>query len=250
MKWAILSDIHSNIEAFRECLDRLEEVGYDKLISLGDIVGYNADPNECVDIVRERDVLSIMGNHDVCAAGLREPVDFNPIARDAILWTRRVFSAPENNHFLTVLPDARRVDDKFLMVHGAVTHRDNYIFNEFDARESFELLLEKHPDIQRLLLRAYASRHHLPARRARGSKRPKSRKSSRSSCDRDVRYLINPGSVGQPRDGDPRASFVVFDDANLTLTYYRVDYDVPKSSRKVVSAGLPPQLGQRLLLGI
>ena len=95
------------------------------------------DHGDLLDIIRERNVLSIMGNHDVCAAGLREPIDFNPIARDAILWTRRVLTA-ENNHFLTVLPDARRVQDRFLMVHGAVTHRDNYIFNEFDARESFE----------------------------------------------------------------------------------------------------------------
>ena len=221
MKTAIVSDIHSNIEALQECLKRVDEEGVDEIVSLGDIVGYNANPNECLDIIRERNVLSIMGNHDVCAAGLREPIDFNPIARDAILWTRRVLTA-ENNHFLTVLPDARRVQDRFLMVHGAVTHRDNYIFNEFDAYRLIDGRIEAFEESEDVDVQ----------------------------LDNASLWLVNPGSVGQPRDGDPRASFVTYDDHKKVVSYHRIDYDVPKSSRKVVNAGLPPQLGQRLLLGI
>lgn len=248
MKTAIVSDIHSNIEAFQECLKRVDEVGVEEIVSLGDIVGYNANPNECLDIIRERNVLSIMGNHDVCAAGLREPIDFNPIARDAILWTRRVLTA-ENNHFLTVLPDARRVQDRFLMVHGAVTHRDNYIFNEFDARESFELMQEKHPGVNVCF---FGHTHRGILYRLIDGRIEAYEESEEVDVQLDNAslWLVNPGSVGQPRDGDPRASFVTYDDAKKIVSYHRVDYDVPKSSRKVVNAGLPPQLGQRLLLGI
>ena len=104
VRHAVLSDLHSNVEALETVLAKIDSVGVDQVVTLGDLVGYNADPNGIVDVVRERGFLSIMGNHDVCACGLREPVDFNPIARDAILWTRRVLS-PDNHQFLNVLPD-------------------------------------------------------------------------------------------------------------------------------------------------
>ena len=239
MRYAVLSDLHSNIEAVATCLARVDELGVDQVITLGDLVGYNADPNEVVDIIRERRFLSIMGNHDVCACGLREPVDFNPIARDAILWTRRVLT-PENNQFLTILPDARRVEDRFLMVHGAVTHRDNYIFNEFDARESFQLMREKYEGVN---ICFFGHTHRGVVYKEKDGRVEAYEAPDMKLDDPDALYLVNPGSVGQPRDGDPRSSFVTYDDETLEVTYHRLDYDVPKSSRKVVTVGAAAPAG-------
>jgi predicted phosphodiesterase len=240
MNYAIISDIHGNLEALNRTFEEIDKLGVDKVICLGDIVGYGASPNECVETLRERKVDSIIGNHDAVACGKREPHDFNPIARDAILWTRKVLT-PKNREFLSNLPDTKKIGD-FLIVHGAISDPDLYIFSAYDALMEFKLMGKHslcffghtHVRIYYIFLNSDV----------------------RSSFDYEFRiepkakYLINPGSVGQPRDRDPRASFLIYDSEKETVEFIRLNYDINSAQKKIVEAGLDRRLAERLALGM
>jgi diadenosine tetraphosphatase ApaH/serine/threonine PP2A family protein phosphatase len=246
VRLAILSDIHSNLEAFDVALSKVERLGVDRVVSCGDWVGYNADPNAVVDRVRSLAITSVMGNHDAVACGLEEPLLFNPVAREAILWTRETLSR-KNREFLRGLPAQARVGDAVLLVHGSVVDRDQYLFEAQAAREDFEALERSYPAVRL----AFFGHTHYPITFSRLCRdgRVESDGAAWLSLENERLYLVNGGSVGQPRDRDPRLSFVVADLGEGWVERYRIPYPVEITARKVIDAGLPAFLARRLFAG-
>jgi diadenosine tetraphosphatase ApaH/serine/threonine PP2A family protein phosphatase len=243
MRYAILSDIHGNLEALQAVLARIAGLGADAFICLGDLVGYNANPNECVDIVHREGITCIMGNHDAVACGLEEPDSFNPAAKIAVLWTRNNLSA-EHRTYLRDLPREMPVDD-FFICHGSVHDTNRYIMDRDDVQDTFSLLamLPKRPTVcffgHTHVQTAYSIEGPLIARELGESIR----------IDAGKRYLINPGGVGQPRDGDPRAAFLIYDRREHMVVFHHVEYDIAACQAKIIQAGLPVRLAQRLSVG-
>ncbi len=242
MRYGIISDIHANLEAFRSVLDRLDGLGVESIVCLGDVVGYNANPNECLDLIKERNIRCVMGNHDLRAAGLELPTDFNYYAAEAIYWTRRQLTE-ENRNFLANLPKRLHVDGRFLAIHGWVNDTDRYIFGPHDALKNFRLLDEEGIRL------CFFGHTHVAVAYLNKDDEVLMLMDEELKLEDDTRYLINPGGLGQPRDRDPRAPFVVYDTENSLVRFYRVEYDVEATGRKVVSAGLSVRLAERLKAG-
>lgn len=240
MKYAVISDIHSNLDALGRVLKEIDGIGVDKIVCLGDIVGYGANPNECVEVVREGNIESVMGNHDIVACGKKEPLNFNPVARDAALWTRNALTS-ENREFLYGLPDMKEFED-FLIVHGAISDPDLYILSSYDALPEFGLMKEHnlcffghtHVRVYYVFQDGNVD-YFFDYELAIGPK---------------AKYLINPGSVGQPRDRDPRASFLVYNGKERTVKFTRLEYDIGSAQRKIIQAGLSRRLADRLSAGM
>jgi len=224
MKYAVISDIHANLEAFLSVLAEIDSHRPDAVVCLGDIVGYGADPNACVDIIREREIPSVMGNHDAAASGATEPWNFNEAAREAVLWTRDELTG-ENRDFLAALPQRIETED-FMAVHGAISDPDKYIFSYRDAEPEFGLMGDYGL--------CFFGHTHVPA----DHKSPAGPK----------RRLVNPGSVGQPRDRDPRAAFLVYD-TESGVEFRRAVYDISAAQGKIIRRGLDSQLAKRLSHG-
>lgn len=246
MLYAVISDIHSNLEALTAVLEKIDSIGVDEVLCLGDLVGYNSNPNECVEIVRKRGIRSVVGNHDVRACGLKEPYDFNDIAREAILWTRKALKG-ENLGFLKGLPERIYLrDGRGVAVHGAlVDGTDTYILSPWIALRNFEEM-KGSPDLPHL---CFFGHTHVRITYQYLEGRVITRFDQEIALDPKGLYLINPGSVGQPRDRDPRASFLIYDTRRETVTFHRVPYDIDLCYRKIVEAGLPKKLGERLKAG-
>lgn len=243
MRCAVLSDIHGNLEAFRAVLDRIAALRVDRVVCLGDVVGYNADPNACVEIVRSEGMVCVLGNHDTRAVGLEEPVDFNPAAGRAVLWTREKL-LEGNRAFLSELPRERTLGDMFL-VHGSIHDTDRYILFARDLQDNFALLrdLPGSPGI------CFFGHTHVPAAYSSIGSSIHPEPGDRIAIAEERQYLVNPGAVGQPRDGDPRAAFALYDTGERTVTFLRVEYDIPAAQDKIIKAGLPPRLAERLAMG-
>jgi predicted phosphodiesterase len=243
MRYAVLSDIHGNLEALTAVLDRVSGMRADRILCLGDLVGYNANPNECVAIARSENMVCVMGNHDSAACGLTEPDNFNPWAKQAVLWTRREL-APESRAYLRSLPRETALGGLFLC-HGAIHDTDRYIMNLDDARETIDLLAEL-PGSPSLCFHGHT--HVTMAFRGHEGAVIRERADDVLLEER-VRYLINPGAVGQPRDGDPRAAFLVYDSGEERVLFHRTEYDITSCQDRIIRAGLPPRLAERLSLG-
>ncbi len=243
MRYAVLSDIHANLEALTAVLGQVARLGVDGLLCLGDLVGYNANPNECVDIVRSENMVCVLGNHDSAACGLTEPDNFNPWARQAVLWTRRQL-APENREYLRGLARETMVDDLFLC-HGAIHDTDRYLVHPEDMRETFDLM-DTLPDGPRTCLHGHT---HLRTAFSALGREVRREFGDDLHLARERRYLINPGAVGQPRDGDPRAAFLVYDRADKRVTFHRTEYEISACQDKIIRSGLPPRLAERLSTG-
>ena len=244
MRTAVTADIHANLEALLAVLARIEAIGADEIVCLGDIVGYNADPNECADIVRSRNIRCVLGNHDACAAGLEEPDGFNPVAQRAVLWTRAELT-DENRLFLRSLPREQRAGDLFLF-HGSIHDTNRYILYMNDALDNFTMLAAMGKSVRI----GFFGHTHVKAALYFGQGAVSVELSPDLKLSEEKRYLINPGSVGQPRDGDPRASFLVYDTDSRRVTFNRVEYDVRACQDKIIRAGLPSWLAERLASGI
>lgn len=246
MLYAIISDIHSNLEAFTAVLERIDSIGVDEIVCLGDIVGYSSNPNECVEIVRKRGIRSVAGNHDVRACGLKEPHDFNEIARKALLWTRKVLDE-ENIDFLKGLPERLYLrEGRGIAVHGAlIDGTDTYILSPWIALRNFEEMAGS-PDLPSL---CFFGHTHVRITYQYIEGRVITLFDDEIVLNPEGLYLINPGSVGQPRDRDPHASFLIYDTEEETVTFHRVPYDIDLCCRKIVEAGLPRALGERLKIG-
>jgi predicted phosphodiesterase len=246
MKYLIVSDIHSNLEALSAVLAHVKRKKFDRVLVLGDLVGYGANPNQTIDIVRRfKSSTVIRGNHDKVACGLETGDNFNRAAMQSALWTRNKLTA-ENRSYLTRLPQGPLlVDGDILVSHGTPLDEDAYIFSDYDAYEVFQVMDFK---------LCFFGHTHLPVIYAVSNQRLYT---FRPTGDRvkvelvaGFKYLINPGSVGQPRDKNPMAGYAVYDSDNRTITFRRVEYSVPKAQGKILRAGLPQSLANRLSIGV
>lgn len=244
MRYAVISDIHSNLEALEVVLQEIDRVGVDRIVSLGDLVGYNANPNECVQLLTERAIPSLMGNHDAAACGLEEPLNFNPIAKAAVLWTKQALE-PGHRDFLRGMPEQRSLNGQVQLAHGSLLHRDHYLTSHFDVVENIRRMEEAEPPIRIL----FFGHTHIQVAFAWDRERLDLISSPRFSVRDDSLYLINPGSVGQPRDRDPRCSFLLYDEGAHTVEFVRLSYDIDACREKILSAGLPRPLADRLYAG-
>lgn len=245
MRALVVSDLHSNAEALRAVLSRIRRKKFDSVICLGDFVGYCAEPNQVLDTMRtiRGRKLYVRGNHDRVAAGLEEGVGFNPAAKEAALWTRERLS-PLNRRFLETLSVGPVRHDSVMLCHGSPYDEDEYVFTEHHAAQVF---LEY--DATFILY----GHTHLPVVFSLDEERNVSGLLVASDAtirlQAGQRYLINPGSVGQPRDRNPYSSFAIFDTDRMTVQFFRVPYDYRKTQRSIVRAGLPAVLADRLAYG-
>jgi diadenosine tetraphosphatase ApaH/serine/threonine PP2A family protein phosphatase len=246
MRILIISDIHANLTALDAAL-KAAEGRWDKALCLGDIVGYGPDPNEVLDRVRGLGALIIRGNHDKASCGLEEPEDFNPVARAAALWTREELT-PQNRQVLRDLPSGPLEVDGITAVHGAVHDEDEYVFGPVQALDSLmdspsEVTFFGHTHVQ-----VGFALHENQVRVL--NYRPRADQETRVlDIEPHTRYLLNAGSVGQPRDGDPRASFAIANLAGRAVEFWRVAYDILAVQDRMAAAGLPEPLIARLALG-
>jgi predicted phosphodiesterase len=245
LRYLILSDLHSNWEALQAVLDSCSS-DYDRIICLGDLVGYGADPNAVADWVRANVAIVVRGNHDRASAGLEDLEWFNPIARKAAEWTRTKLT-PENLSYIAGLPKGPMEVENFQVMHGSPLDEDEYLVAVSDAGQTF-------PYLETPL--AFFGHTHLQGgfewgmNRVRPIGRPSlKQKEMLLELQPDTAYLVNPGSVGQPRDGDPRAGYVLYNPEDRFLIYRRVLYDFAAAQAKIRSAGLPDLLADRLVVG-
>ena len=245
MKYLILSDIHSNKEALDAILAFVRRKPWDKAVLLGDVVGYGANPNQAVDAMRRlKPMTAVRGNHDKVCSGIEQGELFNRMALEAAMWTRRKLT-PVNARWLRGLPEGpRMVDDAFMICHGTPIDEDAYIFGEIEALNVF-----RHADFPV----CFFGHSHFPVIFALSSEAITTiltvAPSFRFRLRPGVRYLINPGSVGQPRDGSPLASFAMYDSDTRTVTIHRIGYQVKDAQQKILKAGLPRPLADRLAIG-
>ena len=245
MRYAVISDIHANLEALEAVLKEIHRIGADEIVSLGDLVGYNANPNECVQVLRERDIPTLMGNHDAAACGQGDPVDFNPIAKAAILWTKEALK-PEHREFLERQPEQRPLGEKARLVHGSLRHRDHYLLSRFDMTENISRMRLEKPELQILF---FGHTHYQVAVSCEEDDTLSLISTQRFTIRDNTSYLINPGSVGQPRDQDPRSAFLLYDEETRVVEFIRIPYNINACANKVLSAGLPQELANRLSQG-
>jgi predicted phosphodiesterase len=246
MRYLILSDIHANIDALEAVLAAAPAGTWDRAIVLGDLVGYGAEPNAVVDRVRALEPLMVIrGNHDKAASGIDDGSTFNTVARTAALWTLETLT-DANREYLRALPmGPAQIDDRLEICHGAPFDEDHYIFDSEDARRALDaatrpVCLFGHTHLPVIFLRdADHFDGYVPAGAAE----------TPVPLDAASGYLINPGSVGQPRDGDPRAGFAIYATEESSLLLRRVPYPVEKAQRRIHNAGLPSSLANRLGIG-
>lgn len=247
MRFLILSDIHANLTALEASLAE-SEGHWDKAVCLGDVVGYGPDPNEVIDRLRGLGAITIRGNHDKVGSGLESAEDFNPVARAAAMWTRSQLR-PENRDYLEKLPLGPLSLDGFSLVHGALHDEDEYVVAPAQALESLleapsQVTFFGHTHLQGGF--SLGPDNALAALQLRPAEREKSRK---LELKRGTSYLLNPGSVGQPRDGDPRAAFAIADLPRGEVQFWRVAYEVERVQERMEKAGLPEPLVLRLAFG-
>lgn len=249
MRALVLSDIHANLQALEAVLAFAPE--YDAVWNLGDVVGYGANPNEVIEIVRSMGHLVVRGNHDRASCDPASLDYFSEIAAAAIRWTHSAL-IPEHLAWLHDFPPGpvSPQDSDALCVHGSPRDEDEYLFALEDAQDSFRanparMIFFGHTHRQEAFATTREEQFHL---------RPQySSAVEPEQCEvtlrKGARYLINPGSVGQPRDGDWRAAFALYDDARELLTWCRVPYEMDKAQKSIRRAGLPDRLAERLATG-
>ena len=244
MRYLVISDIHANIEALDATLAAAADC--ERVLVLGDLVGYGADPNAVVDKIRAMpSATMIRGNHDKVAAGLEDVEGFNYLARQAIEWTANTLTR-ENRAWLAELPMGPVLVEPLVEIcHGAPFDEDCYVFDDLDATRAMRtarapLCLYGHTHVPAAFRLAHDELQMMgPPRGPR----------FRLGLEPHARYLVNCGAVGQPRDGDPQAAYGILDTDARMLTITRVPYDVHSAQAKIIAAGLPEVLAQRLAVG-
>jgi predicted phosphodiesterase len=246
LKYLVVSDIHANLQALDAVVTTATGMGWDRALVLGDLVGYGADPNAVIERVQALDPLAVIrGNHDKAACGIDDGSNFNQIARYAAAWTSDTLS-PTYREYLRNLPAGPQIIDEVVEIcHGAPFDEDHYIFDAADARRA--LASVRRPA-------CLFGHTHLPVVFEQSASTldgfiPDEHGETLVELAPDTWYLVNVGSVGQPRDGDPRAAFAIYDDGAKTLLMLRVPYDVPSAQRRILAAGLPASLANRLAIG-
>jgi diadenosine tetraphosphatase ApaH/serine/threonine PP2A family protein phosphatase len=247
VRYLIVSDLHSNWEALQAVLEEAQGK-YEQILCCGDVVGYGADPNPVVEWVREHVKATVRGNHDRACVGMEDLEWFNPVAQAASIWTMEQLT-PENADFIRGLPMGPVAVDNFQLIHGSPVDEDDYLVNEADASAAF-------PYAESSLL-FFGHTHIQGGFRWQGGEviqtvgrlHPEWQTRYLLEIDPECAYLLNPGSVGQPRDGDPRAAYAIYDTDGEILLFHRVPYDVESTQRKIREAGLPELLALRLAVG-
>ncbi len=243
MKYLIIADIHGNLEAFQAVLeDSDNHGGFGHVWCLGDIVGYGPDPSACLALLRQLDPLCVCGNHDLAAVGKIDIGDFNSDAAHANRWTSEVLS-PEEREYLANLPEVICEGD-FTLVHGSPRMPVwEYIAYSFVAEENFKYFKTRY---------CLNGHTHVPFIFEQDEIMVNEgyMKHGDSIMLGDKRLIINAGSVGQPRDRDPRASYALYDSERMVIEHYRVSYDINETQRKMEKAGLPHFLSARLSWGV
>jgi len=241
MRLAILADIHSNLAAFESVLKDLESRGgFDKIWCLGDMVGYGPQPNECVARLRQFDHVCIAGNHDWAAIEKMDTFEFNPVAAIAAQWTAQELTA-DSRDYLTALPLILNVDG-FTLAHGSPREPIwEYLLSQSAAKENFTYFETSY---------CLVGHSHVPLVFELDGTQVMLRELGETEFVLSSnRMIINPGSVGQPRDGDPRASYALYDSETKKIGHYRVEYDIAATQKKMTEFDLPRPLIQRLTYG-
>jgi len=242
MRYGVLSDIHGNLEALRAVLRELS--GVDAYLCLGDLVGYGPNPNECVETVRALgSVHCVVGNHDLAAIGKYATDWFNFYAREAIMWTQEELSEP-NRAFLASLPTKTTVPGA-VVVHGSLPDPMEYLVGEAEARSTFEAMTEPLCLVGHTHVAEYYWRENYSGEIGHALLT----KGGRIELQLGRRYIVNPGGVGQPRDGNPRASYAVWDTSQEVVEVRRVNYPLNLTQRRMKQLGLPSALAERLGVG-
>lgn len=236
MRTAIFGDIHANLEALEAVLEDAAGQGVTDYVCLGDVVGYNADPVACLNIIRDMGCPTVKGNHDKDASEDHSLDAMNPVAATALNWTREQLDEDQRG-WLKRLRMVRQVAD-YTIVHSTLDQpiHWNYVTNRFDAMSNFsyqftQLCFHGHTHVPRVYIKSDKVRE-VPAESV--------------EIEAKSKYFINVGSVGQPRDGDPRACYAIYDQDSKLIVFRRVSYNMPKTQRKIIEAGLPEMLAERL----
>jgi predicted phosphodiesterase len=239
MRIALFGDIHANLEALEAVLKDASEQGVTEYVCMGDIVGYNADPSACLGIVRAMNCPTVKGNHDEDASGSHSLESMNPVAAAALEWTRQQLT-DEQRQWLARLRMVRQVSD-FTVVHSTLDQPANwnYVTNRFDAMSNFSyqftpICFHGHTHVPRVYMKTDKVQEVF---------------SDSVAIEDGAKYFINVGSVGQPRDGDWRACYAIYDLEHQMVVFRRVDYDIAETQRKIMAAGLPPMLAERIQEG-
>jgi diadenosine tetraphosphatase ApaH/serine/threonine PP2A family protein phosphatase len=246
MRLAIIADIHSNFEALDSVLAQIDLEGVEAILNLGDLVGYNASPNECLELLQNRNIWSLAGNHDLAVLDPERAQNFNIIAYEALMWCRRQIR-PEFLEFLHGLPLLREEPGSFLACHGTPANPDTYIAYHFQGKRVLKQLRNL-PDL-RVCFFGHTHRRALWYRDIRGTVALRQISPSKMGLSPEEHYLINPGSVGQPRDGTPEAAYAIFDDQDFSIHFKTAPYDIGGAQRRILAAGLPHFLAERLAHG-
>ncbi len=238
----VITDLHANLEATKAVLQALKNDGAERVVCLGDLTGYNASPNEVLDLIREYQIPTVMGNHDAAVCGMEDPWFFRSAAKKVIQWQYEQLRE-EHKRWLTNAPEQVRFNCSCLGVHGSPINRDDYIVDWLDAMRQME-----HLDATEMRICFFGHTHRPAFFSDKGAQQHDSGNSV-YQLQAGNRYLINPGAVGQPRDRDPRAAYGLFDSEKMTFEFKRVPYDIETTMRKIMEAGLPVELAQRLKKG-
>ena len=240
-RFAIISDIHANKEALETVLRDIEFMQCSQIVCLGDVVGYNASPVECLETIKSLNCPIVRGNHDEEAASDSKPDKMNPIAYSALMWTRQQLS-PEQKEWLSKLRLVRSVPP-FTIVHSTLDQPSlwHYIINNYDAASNFNFQFSTI---------CFHGHTHVPKIFSNENGGATEYAPSDFCPQPGVKYFVNVGSVGQPRNGDPRACYCVFDTDQNAIYFRRLEYDIQLTCKRIVDAGLPVALAERLTQGL
>ncbi len=260
MRYAIISDIHSNIEAFKTVINKCIEEKVDSYICAGDIVGYNASPTECIELIQSLNTnIIVRGNHDeFIGSGKKDLSFFCYVARTTVLWTKSILTL-EQLKWLSSLKMSQNISKlETSLVHSSLNKPEkwSYIFNQSTSEENFKYQNTKiciigHTHIPEIYNQCIESGIISPLyHEDKNMKGKKNNYSYEVKLAPGFKYLINPGSIGQPRDKNPKSSFAIYDTKRFSIKFFRLNYDIKSTCRKIIMAGLPKQLALRLKYGI
>ena len=240
MRYGIFSDVHSNLEAFESVIKAMEGDKVDAYICAGDIVGYGADPSHCIRLTKKLTRNVVCGNHDWASAGRFGISYFNDCAKKAIYWTAQILDEDEKAY----LKNLKLIyeEEDFLVVHGSLDKPEefHYIMDSRDASRTFDAMRKKI---------CFIGHSHRPVTFTKYGEGIRCTKPEKIELDKNASYIVNVGSVGQPRDRDPRACYVVYDADRKSIEIKRVSYDIKKAQSKILKAALPSFLAERLDAG-
>ncbi len=241
MKYVIFSDLHSNLEALQAFQNEIQNLQYDRLVFLGDSVGYGPDPDVVLDWLRENVDLFLSGNHDHAVVGKISTLNFNPYSYQSTMWTRKRIGE-KNKHFLEECP-IKLSQDGILWVHSSPFQPEkwHYLTSVEDGPKNFSAFTES--------LCFIGHNHHAFVMSLDAEGEVSMTRDTQVQIEPDRRYIISVGSLGQPRDGDPKPSFVVFDSIDKVVRTHRLSYDIKLTQEKIEQSDLPPFFGERLEYG-